>query len=73
MHNLLLLVFNHALKLQKSVCHGCQNLLILSLNISDVYIITVKSIDYCFNVFDISKYNAIHLLENFVLDNRAFI
>ena len=65
--------FKHVLKFQKSVCHVCHYMLILSLDIRDVSTITVESIDYRFNISDISKSNAIHLHENVLLDNRNFI
>ena len=38
--------FKHKFKYEKSVCKDCHDLLILSLNISDITIITVKGIDY---------------------------
>ena len=52
-------------KFQKSVCYGCHDLLMMSLNISNITIITVKGANY----HDISKSDAIHLLENSVLHN----
>ena len=65
--------FKHGFKFQKSVCNGCHALLILSLDISDITIITVKGIDYCCIVSDISKSNAIHLFKNSVLDDLGFM
>ena len=45
----------------------------LSLDISDVAIITVKDIDHrCTIVSDISKFDAIHLLKNHALDDHLF-
>ena len=41
MYDLSLLVFYHGLKLTDSVCNGCYDLTMLSLNISDIAIITV--------------------------------
>ena len=34
--------FNHVLEFQDSVCNGCDDLTMLSVNISDIAIITVK-------------------------------
>ena len=46
----------------------------LSVNISDIAIITAKNVDYCCIVHNISKSEAINLLENFVLgSNRGYI
>ena len=46
--------FNHGFKFQDSVCNGCHDLPMLSINISDVAIITVKNV---------SKSDAINLLK----------
>ena len=54
--------FNHGFKFQKSVCNSCHNLLMLCLNISDITIITVKSIDYHCIINGMSKSDAINLL-----------
>ena len=45
----------------------------LGLNLSDIAVITVKGVDYCCIIHDISKSEAIHLLENSVLDHRWYI
>ena len=45
----------------------------LSLNISDVAIITVKNANYRFIMCNISKSEAINLLDNNVLENRGYI
>ena len=37
--------FNHGFKFQDSICNGCHDLTILSVNISDIAIITVKNVD----------------------------
>ena len=38
--------FNHGFKFQNSVCSGPHDLTMLSVNISDFAIITVKNVDY---------------------------
>ena len=45
----------------------------LCLNISDITVITVIGVDYHCFVHDISKSDAVHLLENFGLDDRRYI
>ena len=65
--------FNHGFKFQNSVCNGCHELTMLRLNLSHNVIITVKSVDYCCIIHDISKSGAIHLLKNFVLHDRGYI
>ena len=46
----------------------CHYLTMLCLNISNIAIITVNEVDYCCIICDISKSEAICLLENSVLD-----
>ena len=45
----------------------------LSVNIGDVAIITVKNIDYLCIIHNNSKSKAINLLENYVLEDRGYI
>ena len=59
----------HGFKFPSSVCNGCNDLTILCLNISNIVINTFKDVDYCCIIHDISISEAIHLLENSVLDD----
>ena len=45
----------------------------LCLNITDIVIITVKNVDYHCIMYNISKSEAINLLENSVLEDRGYI
>ena len=45
----------------------------LSVNISDIAIITVKNVDYLCIIYNISKSKAINLSENSVLKNCGYI
>ena len=58
MHDLSLLVFNHGFKFQDYVCNGCHDLKMLSVNISDIVITTIKNVDYCCIIYNISKSEA---------------
>ena len=66
-------LFNHGFKFQDSVCNGCHDLTMLSVNINDVAILllllTVKNVDYRCIIHNISKFEAINLLKNSVLEN----
>ena len=53
--------FKHGFKFQSFICKGCH----------DIPIITVKSVDYPCIFYDASKSEAIHLLKNFVVDDRG--
>ena len=61
--------FSHGFKFQDYICIGFHNLTILCLNISDIAIITVKSVDYRCIIYAINKSEAVNLLENYVLEN----
>ena len=63
------LFFNYGFKSQDSIRNGCM----LSVNISDIAIITAKDVDYCCIIHNISKYEAIYLLKNSVIESRGYI
>ena len=65
--------FNHGYKCQYSVGNGCHDLSMPCLNVSNFGIITVKNIDYCCIMYNISKSEAINLLENSVLEDRRYM
>ena len=61
--------FNHAFRFQDSVFNICHDVATLSVNISDITIITVKNVDYCCIILhNISKSEAINLIESAVLE-----
>ena len=65
-------VFNHVFEFQDSVSNGCHELTMLCLNVGDIVIITVKGVDYRCIIHDISKFEAIRLLESSVFDDRGY-
>ena len=65
--------FNHGFKFQDSISNGCHGLTTLSVNISDIAIVTVKDVDYRCIIYNMSKSEAIDLLRNCVLKNRGYI
>ena len=73
MNDLSLLFFNHGFKFQDSLFNSCHDLKILCLNISDIAIVTIKTVDYCCIILNISKYKAINLSEISVLEDREYI
>ena len=52
--------FNHGFKFQDSACNGYRNLKMLSVNISDVAIISSENIDYHCIIHNIGKSEAIN-------------
>ena len=65
--------FSHGFKFQDSICNGYHDLTMLSVNISDIAIITIKNVDYRCIIHNISKSEAINLLESSVLEDRGCI
>ena len=66
--------FDHGLKFQDYVCNCCHDLSMLSVDISDITIITVKNVDYRCIIHNISsKSEAINLLKSVVLENRGYL
>ena len=65
--------FNHGFKFQDSVCNGCHVFTMLSVNISDIAIITIKDGDYRCIIHNINKSEAINVVENSVLENCKYI
>ena len=65
--------FNHGFKFQESACSGCHDMTMLSVNLSNIVIITVKNVDYHCIIHSISKSKAIKILESAVLEDRGYI
>ena len=51
-------------KFQPNVCNGCHDLLMMSMNLSDISILNIKSADYCCIISGISKSEVINLMRN---------
>ena len=66
-------VFNHWFSFQDYLCDGCHNLTMLSVNIIDIAIITVKNVGYRCIVNNISKSEAISLLKNSVVEDSGYL
>ena len=47
--------------------------MMLCLRISNIAIITATGLDYCCIIYDISKSEAVHLLQNTVLEYRGYM
>ena len=73
MHDLSLFLLNYGFKFQDYVCSGCHILTMLSVNTSDIAVITVKNLDYRCITHNISKSEAINLSKNSVLENRRYL
>ena len=65
--------FNHGFEFQDSVCNGCHDLAMLSVNRNDIAIITIKNVDSHCIIRNISKSEAMNLFKKFVLKDRGYI
>ena len=65
-------LFNHRFKCQDSVCKGCHDLKVLSVDISNIAIITIKIVDYRCIIHNNSKSEAINF-KNSVLEDRGYV
>ena len=55
---------NYSFKFPPNVCNRCHDLLIMSMNLSDIAIVNIKGSDYRCIISVISKNEAIKLMQN---------
>ena len=60
-------------KYEPHVCNGCHDLSMVVYNFNDFMILNIKGIDYRYYVFNMSKNDAVKLLNNSVLDNKGVL
>ena len=60
-------------KYEPHVCNGCHDLSMMVYDLNDVMILKIKGIDYRCYVFNMSRNDAITLLNNSVLDNKGVL
>ena len=66
-------LINQGLKFQGSVPNVCHDFTMLSVNVNDFVIITVKNNDYRCVIHKIIRSEATHLLQNSMLEDRRCI
>ena len=64
---------NIAFKYQSYVCNGCHDFSMILQKLDDFVILKIKGIDYRCCVVNMSKKDAIGLLNNSVLDNKGVL
>ena len=64
---------NHGFNFQYSECNDCHDLTMLSVDISDIVMITVENVDYHCIIHNISKSKAINLLKSSVAEDCWYI
>ena len=60
-------------KYQPHVCNGSHDLSIVVYDLNDYMILNIKGIDYRCCVFNMSKNDAMNLLNNSMLDNKGIL
>ena len=61
---------NKSFKFQPYVCSRCHNLVMVSMNQSDIAILNTKNVDYCCIIPEISKSKGIKLLQKIELTEK---
>ena len=54
------------------VCNSCHDVLMISMNLSDIAILNIQCADYCFIISGISKSEAIKLMQNVDLTKKKW-
>ena len=62
---------NFSFKLQPNFCNRCHDLLMMSINLSDIAILNIKGSDYHCIISLISKNEAINLMQNADLTEKS--
>ena len=62
---------NCSFKFQPNVCNRCHDLLMVSVNLSDIAILNIKSLDYHCIISLISKNEAINLIQTADLTGKS--
>ena len=62
---------NYSFKFQPNVCNRCHDLLMMSINLSDIAILNIKGSDYRCIISLITKNEAINLMQNVDLAEKS--
>ena len=64
-------ILNYSFKFQSNVCNKCYELLMMSMNLSDIAILNIKDSNYRCIISLISKNETINLMQNVDLTKKA--
>ena len=62
---------NYSFKFQTNICNRCHDLLMMSINLSNIVILNIKGPDYPRYISLISKNEAINLVQNVDLSEKS--
>ena len=63
--------WNYTFKFQANVCNRCHDLLMMSINLSNIAVLNIKGSDYCCIISLISKNEVINLMKNVDLTKKS--
>ena len=61
---------NHSFKFEPNVCNRCHDLLMMSVNLSNISVLNIKGSDYRCIISLISKHETINLMQNAYLTKK---
>ena len=62
---------NYGFKFQENICNRCHDLLMMSMNLSNISILKIEGSDYCYMISLISKNEAINLIQKADLTEKC--
>ena len=62
---------NKRFKFQSFVCNRWHDVVMMSINLSDIAILNIEGADYCYIISGIGKSEAIHLMQNIDLTKKS--
>ena len=62
---------NYSFKFQPNVCNRCLDLLMISMNLSDIVILNIKGSNYCCIISLMSKSEVMNLMQNADLTEKC--
>ena len=65
--------FTDSFKYQPYVCNACSDFSMTMQNLSDIFVVTVKNIDYRVYIANVDNKAAIYLLNNSILSDKGVI
>ena len=63
--------FSHSFTFQPNVCNRCDNLLMMSMNLSDIVILSIKDSEYYCIICSIRKNEGLNLMQNADLTEKV--
>ena len=69
----LLVLLDRGCKHEPDVCNGCHNISVIAFELENVAILKIKSLDYKCVIWNMSRSDAINMLNNSKLNNKGLL